>query len=266
MPDLRGNDRLGVIPLRVLRRSWTLTDLACPWPQGMVPAVVQRMLTLAIYPRFRDHAIGPRAAVAFVFRVEALVLPFVAAMALPACSDSDSITTTPPPDPLTGIVIDPNAFTTTHGCGAGPDDIYEYAAILSIPLDAGLPSPLSGAYVWGVASPCDASVTVPNVCTYGADGGLFEVAVYAFTEAEWNQTLEPDGGSGVGYLINYGNMSAESGGAVDMTGKCAPAIPAAKVEDTPEFAAAGWRANCTVVQDRSAPVPAVCDPLEAVSP
>jgi hypothetical protein len=162
-------------------------------------------------------------------------------------------------------VIDPNAFTTTHGCGAGPNDVYEYAAILSVPGDAGLPSPLSGAYVWGATSPCDASVTLPSVCTYGGDGGLYDVAIYAFSEAEWNQTLQSDGGSSVSVLINEGNFSSESV-EVDITGECAAAIPAAPLEGEFGFAFAGWKANCIAEQGRSAPVAAVCDPLQPVSP
>jgi hypothetical protein len=194
------------------------------------------------------------------------MLLFAASMALPACSDSDSITTTPPPNPLTGIVIDPTAFTTTHGCGTGSNDIYEYAAILSIPEDAGLPSPLPGAYVWGALSPCDASVTLPAVCTYGADSGvLYDIAIYAFNQAEWSQSIQTDGGSAEGYIINFGNLSSESV-EVDITGKCAAAIPAARVETPTYWTLAGWRANCTAEQVRGAPIPAVCDPLQPVSP
>jgi hypothetical protein len=83
--------------------------------------------------------------------------------------------------PITGIVVRADTLVAGHGCGTGPDQIYKYAAVVSLKEEAGT-SPLvaAGAY------DCYADATFVNLCSSSTGAFVYDVDVYAFTQAQWN--------------------------------------------------------------------------------
>ena len=208
-------------------------------------------------PRFWRRAVAilaPLLGLALASWVQAFFS--AAALQLPACSNSDAGGITP----LTGILVLADTLTTGHGCGTGPDEIFEYATIVSIPENSGL---FSGAYVTGGTTPCYTNATFDNVCTYNTNSN-YNITIYAFNQAEWNQTLDPDGGSTVTDFLNTQNSVAApayDGGIPSCTDilKAATVVPQVNGQ-------AGWTTTCTAKQQQDAPVTALCGPLEPISP
>jgi hypothetical protein len=215
---------------------------------------VRRVLPLFSAPRFWRRAVAilaPLLGLALASWVQAFFS--AAALELPACSNSDAGGITP----LTGILVLSDTLTTGHGCGTGPDQIFEYATIVSIPENSG---PFSGAYVTGGTTPCFTNATFDNVCTYNTNSN-YDITIYAFNQTEWNQTLDPDGGSTVTAILNQNNGVAAP---VDDAG-CNDRVQTTTI--VPQVnGQAGWTTTCTAKQQVDAPVTALCAPLEPISP
>ncbi len=94
-----------------------------------------------------------------------------------ACGSGDTTGITP----TTGIVVRADDLVAGYGCGTGPNQIYQYAAVVSTVAEGGA-QPL---FVAGGAYPCYADATFINLCASTSGSLTFNVEVYAFTQAQW---------------------------------------------------------------------------------
>jgi hypothetical protein len=95
-----------------------------------------------------------------------------------ACGTGNSTGITP----TTGIVVRADELVSGYGCGTGPNQIYEYAVIVSSFAEGGA----APVFIAGGAYPCYADATFINLCASTSGSLAFNVNVYAFTQAQWN--------------------------------------------------------------------------------
>jgi hypothetical protein len=121
-------------------------------------------------------------------------------------------------------------------------------------------------YLAASVTDCFANATFLDLCTYLHDGGsTYQVNVYAFNEAQWEQTLtEPDGGSSLQFPsptqpTGSGNNPNQCNGSNSVT-----AYIGSDGGLVGDLTFAGWRTQCTATQESDIPVIANCLPLTAI--
>jgi len=196
----------------------------------------------------------------FVFSWAQTFFSAAAAVAVPACSNTDAGGIVP----ITGIEVLSDTLTAGFGCGTGPSQVFKYVTIVTVAPQPGLS--ISGSYVAGGVADCFTNATFQNLCTYGlVDGGTestYDVTVYAFNQAQWNLTLLPDGGP------TFANVDTRGLNGLDPPPTPANACQSVSSGALPSqlAAAAGWIAHCTATQQSNIPVVAECGPLVPVNP
>jgi hypothetical protein len=143
--------------------------------------------------------------------------------------------------PITGLVIDSEALLSGVGCGTANNQVFKYAAVVSLAGDAGqLPGlPVSGVF------DCFNDAQFANLAT--PDGNLtsYVVAIYAYNQASF--------------------PAAELGACADLgsDAACQGEDPATVLK----FAdLANWRTTCTATQVPGVSEVAVCGSLIPVGP
>jgi hypothetical protein len=143
--------------------------------------------------------------------------------------------------PITGLVIDSEALLSGVGCGTASNQVFKYAAVVSLAGDAGqLPGlPVSGVF------DCFSDAQFANLAT--PDGNLtsYVIAIYAYNQASF--------------------PAAELGACADLgsDAACQGEDPATVLK----FAdLANWRTTCTATQVPGVSEVAVCGSLIPVGP
>ncbi len=152
------------------------------------------------------------------------------AAALAGCPNTASTSIYTPP---TGIQIDSQQLVAGLGCGPGPGQVYQYAAVVTQVTDAGPPYVTSGVFE------CFTSALFANLPS--PDGGPTEygIAIYAYDRAAFPPAL-----AGCAY--------------VPLSSKCAgdDAAVVSRFESQ-----ATWKTSCTATEYQGVPQVAVCGPL-----
>lgn len=118
-----------------------------------------------------------------------LVAAGIAAIA--GCPSTTATTTTF--TPITGIEILASELTVGHGCSdtpeAGSNAVFRYAAIVSYAPDSGAPD--GGVTVWADVFECFANGVFENLPVNDGGNQLFDLVVFAWTEAGFPPELAP---------------------------------------------------------------------------
>jgi hypothetical protein len=103
-----------------------------------------------------------------------------AAVAVPACTETDAASTT---TLITGITVRSGTLTMGHGCGTAYGEVYKFAAVVT---NQGDPSTViaSGTY------DCFADGTFAQLLPEPDGGENYDVYVYAFDATTWNANQE----------------------------------------------------------------------------
>jgi hypothetical protein len=181
----------------------------------------------------------------------------VAAVAVPACTITDDSGITP----ITGIVVRASTLVAGYGCGTGAGQIYKYSVVVSTFDEAGA----TQVFIAGGTYDCFADATFVNLCSSSSGNFVFNVNVYAFTEAQWNA---PDGGSLPaiqGLLANHASYCTYDAGRVSAQVSDQGVRPDndGGIDDQ-LLSRASFATTCTATQESSAEVVAVCAPVTAV--
>jgi hypothetical protein len=181
----------------------------------------------------------------------------VAAVAVPACNNDDDAGITP----ITGIAVEAATLVAGHGCGTGPDQIYKYSVVVSAFDEAGA----TQVFVAGGTYDCFTNATFVNLCSSSSGSYVFNVNVYAFTEAQWNA---PNGGS---QAALQGLLTTHPSYCTNDAGNVTAHVGDQEVRpdndggiDDQLLAAASFTTTCTATQESSAEVIAVCAPVVPV--
>jgi hypothetical protein len=166
--------------------------------------------------------------------VTALTIPrfFLAASSLAialgaaACTTS---TTTTVYTPITGIQIPSATIVSGYGCGAGADQVYRYAAVISAPVGDAATSSVLASSVF----PCFSDGVFSNLPV--STTSAFSVAIYAFNQASFPTAL-------------------------DCTSSPCPGDDAGAVAAA--IAAANWTTTCTGTEIAGVTAIATCPPLQ----
>ena len=190
-----------------------------------------------------------------------------AVVAVPACSTSDAGLL----QSLTGIEVLADTLTVGRGCGTQPGQIYKYVAIVSLP-SASLTNGIGGELLAASVSDCFADAAFTNLCGYmfsdGGTGSTYDVAIYAFSKAEWDNAVTPDGGASFSLqsgLLAEANQQAPAAGGGNCTVASAPPQDLAQLFSDLKRAA-GLYTTCTATQQSSIPVLAQCGQLGPLPP
>jgi hypothetical protein len=141
--------------------------------------------------------------------------------------------------PITGIEIQPSSLLQGLECGTGPNDVYQYVAVIWLEVDG-------GPYNQPIASnvfDCFATGLFENLPT--ADGGSqeFFLRIFGYNQASLPSDLTcPDG------------LSVDGG------------VCPAQDQSLAAAAHAKWATTCNATQQQGVPVLAVCQPFELVQP
>jgi hypothetical protein len=141
--------------------------------------------------------------------------------------------------PITGIEIEPSSLLQGLQCGTGPNDLYQYVAVVWDDVDGGPAAQPLASNVFD----CFATGLFENLPT--ADGGPQEyfLRIFGYSQALLPANLMCPGGLALG----GGVCPAEDGSvAAAVAGK------------------AQWMTTCSATQQPGVPVIAVCQPLEPV--
>jgi len=181
----------------------------------------------------------------------------VAAVAVPACSSDDAGGITP----ITGIVVRADTLVAGHGCGTGPDQIYKYSVVVTAFDEAGA----TQVFIAGGTYDCFSDATFVNLCSSSSGNYVFNVNVYAFTEAQWN---DADGGSDTelqSLLETHPSYCTHDAGTTDARAGDQPVRPDTDGGlESQLLSRASFTTTCTATQESSAEVVAVCAPVTAV--
>ncbi len=178
----------------------------------------------------------------------------VAAVALPACTVDDAGGITP----ITGIVVRAQSLVAGHGCGTGPDQIYKYSVVVSAFDEAGA----TEVFIAGGTYDCFADATFVNLCSSSSGNYVFNVNVYAFTQAAWNS----DGGLPETQVQTL--LATHPSYCTNDAGHVSPLQSDQTVRpdndgglDQQLQSKASFTTTCTATQESSAEVVAVCAPV-----
>jgi hypothetical protein len=150
------------------------------------------------------------------------------------------------PLPVSGIVVHSADIVAGHGCGTGPDQVYEYAALLSY---KSTPSD----YIASAVVPCYADAVFSSIPSPDMDAGggstslLLQVRIAAYNFA----SAPPALGCAV---------AAQVGTAAIATPPCPGDVPDATAPIA--LAAPNWTTTCSAHQLTGVPVQAQCCPLQ----
>ena len=143
--------------------------------------------------------------------------------------------------PITGLVIDSEALLSGVGCGTANNQVFKYAAVVSLAGDAGqLPGlPVSGVF------DCYSDAQFANLAT--PDGNLtsYTISIYAFNEASFKAT----------HLVDCVDAASDAA--------CQSEDPATVLKSAD---LANWRTTCTATQVPGVSEVAVCGSLIPVGP
>jgi hypothetical protein len=143
--------------------------------------------------------------------------------------------------PITGLIIDSQTLLAGIGCGTAPNQVYKYAAVVTLAGDAGGVSGLPVSAVFDCFTNTNELSNLPT-----ADGGTtdYAIAIYAYNEASF--------------------PAAQLGGCVDLPSdaNCQGESP----ETVLGFASlANWTTTCTATQVQGVSEEAVCGSLVPTS-
>jgi hypothetical protein len=164
-----------------------------------------------------------------------LVAAGIAAIA--GCPSTTATTTTY--TPITGIEILASELTAGHGCSNDPsassDAVFRYGAVVSAAPDSGAPD--GGTGPWSDVFECFTNGVFENLPVNDGGNQLFDLVVYAWTEAGFPPELAPCADAGA----------------------CLAHVPFEVLHPSkpPE-----WTTTCTANQQQGIPVLAVCGPLQ----
>jgi hypothetical protein len=141
--------------------------------------------------------------------------------------------------PITGIEIQPSSLLQGLECGTGPNDVYQYVAVVWDEVDGGPSAQPIASNVFD----CFATGLFENLPT--ADGGSqqFFLRIFGYSQA----SLPPD-------------LTCPDG--LSVSGGVCPAQDASLAATSK----APWVTTCNATQQQGIPVLAVCLPFQAVQP
>jgi len=159
-----------------------------------------------------------------------------AALGTVACDSTSNVQSY---TPITGIEIQPSSLLQGLECGTGPDDVYQYVAVVWDEVDGGPSAPPIASNVFD----CFATGLFENLPT--ADGGSqqFFLRIFGYSQA----SLPPDLTCPDGFSVSGGVCPAQD----------ASLAAASK---------APWVTTCNATQQQGIPVLAVCQPFQPVQP
>jgi hypothetical protein len=142
--------------------------------------------------------------------------------------------TTAPYTPITGILVRSSSLVAGHGCGAGPDQVYKYAALLSYADGAGG----EGAPVYSGVFDCFTDGIFSNLPSSEAGSLDFALTIYAWDRAAFPGALQCP---------------------ADPSNPCPGDDPATVLSNA---GSPTWTASCSATQQSGISVVAVCGPLQ----
>ncbi len=180
----------------------------------------------------------------------------VAAVAVPACNDNDDSGITP----ITGIVVRASTLVAGYGCGTGPGQIYKYSVVVSAFDEAGA----TQVFIAGGTYDCFADATFVNLCSSGSGNYVYNVNVYAFTEAQWNSAASsPAIQDALTAHATYCTFDAGRGTPPAASDQHVRPDEDGGIDDA-LLAVASFTTTCTATQEQSAEELAVCGPVVPV--
>jgi hypothetical protein len=185
-------------------------------------------------------------------------LAFTSVVAFVLCAYACGSGNTTGITPLTGIVVRADDLAAGYGCGTGPNQIYEYAVIVSTFQEGGA----GAVFIAGGYAPCYADATYINLCASTSGSLAFNVQVFAFTEAQWNlkspQLLSPPPGP----LYDLESYCQFDGGSQAAFNADVNLENLSSLYETN----ASFTASCVATQQENIEVVAVCSTLTPVPP